>query len=505
MNAYSIGIAAGGALEARTQEIGRALADRVRRYRPTPVEAAGDQAMVFLSSTPRFRSHLLRFVDALAGLDGDRSGRRTAQLLREYLGGDFPNLPSGLAPLLTLATSPMWPAPVVAAVARHVTRTIAGRFIAAGGPSASLDALAYLRAHGRYPSFDILGEYVASEREADRYRDQYLALLQTLGGSTEAGKRTPSGACALQVSVKLSSLTADFNPVDPAGTIERVRPRLAAIVDAAAARGIGVTLDMERYETRDLVLRIFFGTFGRGGPYGQWDGIGVVLQAYLRDAGDVASELIGFADRRGTPFQIRLVKGAYWDYETIVAEENGWPCPVWEEKWRTDQSYERLSGDLVTAYPRVWVAIASHNLRSHAHAEAVREAEGLAAGAVEHQTLFRTAEGITRGLAGMGWSARDYVPLGELLPGMAYLVRRILENSSQAGFLLHSRIGDSLDELLAPPLPAALTPVLSQSCEGEKPPPGNTDSPPTPSAGAPGSDAWRRGARLRPTIAKRRG
>jgi RHH-type proline utilization regulon transcriptional repressor/proline dehydrogenase/delta 1-pyrroline-5-carboxylate dehydrogenase len=446
-----VGSQPGGSLEERTQAIGRVLAERVRHYRPTPVEAAGDQAMVLLASAPRFRSHLLRFVDALAGLDGDRSGRRTAQLMREYLDGDFLSLPSWLVPFLSITTNPIWPPPVVAAVARQVTRTVARRFISSGGPQAALDALHYLRSHHRYPSFDVLGEYVASEHEADRYRDQYLALLQTLSRSPVSGRRTAGGAYALQVSVKLSSLTADFNPVDPEGTYARVRPRLAAIIAGAVDNGIGVTLDMERYETRDLVLRIFFEEFGPGGMFSHWDGIGVVLQAYLRDSGETARELTGFAGRRGVPFQIRLVKGAYWDYETIVAQENDWPVPVWEEKWQTDEMFERLSEELISVFPRVWIAIASHNIRSHARAEAVREASGLPRGSVEHQTLFRTAEGITRALASMGWPVRDYVPLGELLPGMAYLVRRILENSSQAGFLLHSRAGDSLDQLLAPP------------------------------------------------------
>jgi RHH-type proline utilization regulon transcriptional repressor/proline dehydrogenase/delta 1-pyrroline-5-carboxylate dehydrogenase len=77
---------------------------------------------------------------------------------------------------------------------------------------------------------------------------------------------------------------------------------------------------------------------------------------------------------------------------------------------------------------------------------------GLPSGAVEHQTLFRTAEGISRALSAMGWPVRDYVPLGELIPGMAYLVRRILENSSQVGFLLQSRSGESAAKLLAPPV-----------------------------------------------------
>src|SRR6478672_8815400 len=116
-------------IEARTQAIGRDLAARIRAYRPAPADAAGDKAMVLLAATPAFRSHLLRFIDALAGLDGDRSGRRTAGLLREYLAGDFPNLPATLAPLVPLATSKIWPAPLVAAVARRVTSEVASRFI----------------------------------------------------------------------------------------------------------------------------------------------------------------------------------------------------------------------------------------------------------------------------------------------------------------------------------------------------------------------------------------
>src|SRR5690606_8671793 len=76
---------------------------------------------------------------------------------------------------------------------------------------------------------------------------------------------------------------------------------------------------------------------------------------------------------------------------------------------------------------------------------------GLPDGALEHQTLHRTAEGGSRALVEMGWPARDYVPVGELLPGMAYLVRRVLENSSQAGFLVQSRTGATPEEVLAPP------------------------------------------------------
>ncbi|MGE0539977.1 MAG: proline dehydrogenase family protein [Dehalococcoidia bacterium] len=438
-------------IETRTQQIGRALYRRVQRYYPSFVEAAGDRAMQVLADDTRFRARLLRFIDALAGLDGDRTGRRIRRLLHEYLDAEFSGLPVWLRLLIPILRGDVWPAPVVAWTARTVARTVASRFIASGGGYGALRTLGYLRRQGRYPSFDVLGEYVASEHEADAYRDQYLELLRVLGRAPEAGERTPNGDYHLQVSVKLSSLTADFNPVDPEGTLTRVRPRLAAIVESARRYGVGVTIDMERYETRDLVLFLFEAAFGRGGRFGDWDGAGVVLQAYLRDADQQAEDLIRIAAERGTPFSVRLVKGAYWDYETVVARAQGWPSPVWEEKAETDLTFERLTDRLLEAHTSLRLAIASHNLRSHAHAEALREARGLPVGTVEHQTLFRTAEGVTRALASMGWPVRDYVPLGDLIPGMAYLVRRILENSSQVGFLLQSRSGESVEQLLAPP------------------------------------------------------
>lgn len=461
------------------------------------MEVAGDHAMLLLARSPRFRSHLLRFVDALAGLEGDRDGRHLRRLLHEYLDGRFPNLPPWLQALLPILASERWPAPVVAVTARAVVRAIAARFIAGGGQRGIQSALAYLHANGRVPSFDVLGEYVASEQEADAYRDRYLELLGRLARVPGAGRPTPGGVPQLQVSLKLSSLTADFNPIDPEGTLRRVRPRLEQIVDAARRAGSGLTLDMERYETRDLSDQIFYEVFQRGGRFGDWNGVGVVLQAYLRDAAGQAEALLDFASRRGAPFQIRLVKGAYWDYETVIAQENGWPAPVWQEKQATDRTFESLSERLIAACPSIHLAIASHNLRSHAHAEAVRTAQGLPDLTLEHQVLYRTAEGIARALRSMGWTVRDYVPLGDLLPGMAYLVRRILENSSQVGFLLHSHTGEAPERLLAKPGP------LSRVSAPPGPP---LHSPPaSPAEGSPGLDSIAAFRHLSPARGERPG
>ena len=177
----------------------------------------------------------------------------------------------------------------------------------------------------------------------------------------------------------------------------------------------------------------------------------MVVQAYLKDAGEHVQEVIDFARRRDVPFRTRLVKGAYWDYELIIGEQNGWHAPVYRDKGATDLSFEMCTRQFLEEPSPIRLAVGSHNIRSHAYAEAVREAAGLPVGAVEHQTLYQTMEALSSALPQMGWPTRDYVPVGDLIPGMAYLVRRVLENTSQVGFLTRTRFDEDPAELLEPP------------------------------------------------------
>ena len=442
----------GESVEQRTQALGRALLDAADRYRPGAVERIEDWLLTSAIADERFRGRLLRYMDVLASLDYDSGGREAKRLAREYFGDAFPELPRGLRWLLRVARDERLPAPLVGETARRGAELFARRFITPPADDAVRATTDYLSRHGRYPSFDLLGEAVLSETEANDYVAGYLRLIEQLAAGPAAGARTAGGAPALQISLKLSSLTAQFTPLDPEGTVARVRPALEAVVEAAERAGIGLAVDMEQHDLRDLAWEVFGRTFARGERFGAWPDAGIVLQGYLRDAPQHAAAMIEFARERGTPFQVRLVKGAYWDYETIVAAERRWPPPVLTEKAATDAQFERLCATLIDAHPRLRLAVGSHNARAHAVAEALAEAAGLPPRAVEHQTLFRTAEGISRALTQAGWVVRDYVPVGELLPGMAYLVRRVLENSSQAGFLLQSRSGAGAEELLrAPP------------------------------------------------------
>jgi RHH-type proline utilization regulon transcriptional repressor/proline dehydrogenase/delta 1-pyrroline-5-carboxylate dehydrogenase len=154
---------------------------------------------------------------------------------------------------------------------------------------------------------------------------------------------------------------------------------------------------------------------------------------------------------RGYPLLVRLVKGAYWDHEIVEARQHGWESPVFEIKADSDRNFEALTRRLLEARPAVRVAIASHNLRSIAHALAANRAMGGDDGDVEVQVLRGLGDDLQEALAKRGLRVRTYCPVGDLVAGMAYLVRRLLENTSNESFLHEQAAGRSLDELLAAP------------------------------------------------------
>jgi RHH-type proline utilization regulon transcriptional repressor/proline dehydrogenase/delta 1-pyrroline-5-carboxylate dehydrogenase len=171
----------------------------------------------------------------------------------------------------------------------------------------------------------------------------------------------------------------------------------------------------------------------------------------------LCERLIAFAAeqsaRRAHPLVIRLVKGAYWDHEVVEARQHGWGVPVFEVKAESDRNFEALTRQLLEARARgvpLRPAIASHNLRSVAHAVAVTRELGLRDDDLELQVLRGLGDDLQDALAAQDLRVRTYCPVGDLVAGMAYLVRRLLENTSNEGFL--SMMHDTpLEELLAAP------------------------------------------------------
>ncbi|HET6575029.1 MAG TPA: L-glutamate gamma-semialdehyde dehydrogenase, partial [Fimbriiglobus sp.] len=133
---------------------------------------------------------------------------------------------------------------------------------------------------------------------------------------------------------------------------------------------------------------------------------------------------------------------------TVLAAQHGWPVPVWTQKWQSDANYEKLSTFLLENHAWLVPAFGSHNVRSIAHAMAVAEQLGVPPRRYEFQMLYGMADPIKDAIRSLGHRVRVYTPYGELLPGMAYLVRRLLENTSNDSFLRQGFSEGVSEELL---------------------------------------------------------
>ena len=265
-----------------------------------------------------------------------------------------------------------------------------------------------------------------------------MELLEGLAAQTRVWT-DPLGSGAelfpvVNVSVKISALYSQMNPADPADAIAHLAPKLRPILRRARELGAFVNFDMESYAHKNTTLELFKTLFTEN-EFRDWPHAGIVVQAYLRDSGRDLRDLIAWGRERGTRFTVRLVKGAYWDYEKIKGRQNGWPIPVFLQKPQSDANFETLTRILLENEATVTSAFGSHNVRSIAHAQAMADQLGIDRSRFEFQLLYGMAGPIKRALVEMGYRVREYCPVGELLPGMSYLVRRLLENTSNEGFL----------------------------------------------------------------------
>jgi RHH-type proline utilization regulon transcriptional repressor/proline dehydrogenase/delta 1-pyrroline-5-carboxylate dehydrogenase len=108
---------------------------------------------------------------------------------------------------------------------------------------------------------------------------------------------------------------------------------------------------------------------------------------------------------------------------------------VFTAKADTDANYEKMTLFLLRHHGVLRPAFGSHNVRSLSHALATAQLLGLPRGSYEFQMLYGMAEPLQDALANLGQRVRIYTPYGQLLPGMAYLVRRLLENTANESFL----------------------------------------------------------------------
>ncbi|HLH56614.1 MAG TPA: proline dehydrogenase family protein [Verrucomicrobiae bacterium] len=414
-----------------------------------------------------FKTQLFRFVDVLPTLSS--SGEITRHL-NEYLGDEESKLSPALRMGLKAAGGASWL--VGAGIKKQVT-SMARQFMLGNDPKEILQILSKLHKQEIAFTVDVLGEAVVSESEADQYAQRYLDLLDLLGHEVPRWKElcksneTSRGPLpAINVSVKVSALYSQIQPSDPATAISRVSDRLRPILRRAIQLNAFVNLDMESYALKDLTLELFKSIF-REEEFASAPPCGLAIQAYLRDCDADLRQLISWARSNNRRITVRLVKGAYWDYETVIARQRHWPVPVFSQKPATDANFEKLSVLLLENIDVVDSAFGTHNARSIANVLAHAERLNIDRRLVEFQMLYGMADSIKAAVLQLGCRLREYCPVGELLPGMAYLVRRLLENTSNEGFLANKFArGSGRDELLKNPLdlinaapPAPTTPA----------------------------------------------
>lgn len=415
--------------------------------------ALAGKLMNWSMSKPDFKVNLFRLVDVLPSLD-DHSA--IAKHVDEYLFESARKISLPMALSIKFAKLPILKS-IASSIVKKSTLEMAKMFIIGEGPDDSMKKLEQLYKEGLTFTVDLLGEYSVSEKEAWKYHERYFQAIQKIGANFSSYqsqpliKDHPGCSSPSSVSVKLSALYSQCSALNFDRSVEVLSERLSLLARQALINKTQIYVDAEDCGNNDVIYETYKKVFSspefKDFPYP-----GIVVQAYAHSAENRILDLLEYSKKRENPIAIRLVKGAYWDHETTMAKQNSWPNPLFEIKEDSDANYEKLSDLLLDNHKIVLPAFGSHNIRSLCYACLSAKERGLSPKDFELQMLYGMAQPIAKAFRDKGYLVRLYVPLGELIPGMGYLVRRLLENTSNESFLRHTFAdSDKLEDLLAKP------------------------------------------------------
>ena len=281
------------------------------------------------------------------------------------------------------------------------------------------------RKKGYRMSYDILGEAARTAADAERYFDAYLHAINYIGERESKDEARRPG-----ISVKLSAFHPRYEYAQKERCVPEIREKLKQLALAAQKHNLAFTIDAEEADRLELSLDIIEGLLPDLDP--DWEGFGVVVQAYQKRALVLIDHLAALAKKHHRRMQVRLVKGAYWDTEIKLAHEEGLEAfPVFTRKTNTDVSYLACAHKLLSYDAEFYPMFATHN--AHSLAAVIEMAEGRE---FECQRLFGMGSGLFDNvIKEHDMPASIYAPVGphqELLP---YLVRRLLENGANSSFV----------------------------------------------------------------------
>jgi RHH-type transcriptional regulator, proline utilization regulon repressor / proline dehydrogenase / delta 1-pyrroline-5-carboxylate dehydrogenase len=403
-----------------------------------------------------FKVQLFRLIDVLPSLtSADALGRH----LEEYFGREE-SLPAGLRwGVKGLGWGGGLAKSVAGLAIRKNLEMLAGDFIVGAKVPETLRRLDSLRAQGFAFTLDVLGEAIISEREAEEYVANYLRLLDGLGDAQRTWPALAGGVDGLDwghaprvnISVKPSALFSLADPAVPEGSVEGMLARLRPLYRKIISLGGFLCLDVEMRRIKNVTIELYR-RLRADQEFRDYPHLGLAMQAYLRESEGDLEGLLAWARREGLPISVRLVKGAYWDYETVLARQAGWSVPVYLDKTETDAGFERMAETILANHDLCHLACASHNVRSVSAVLELARARRVPDDRYEFQALYGMAEPFRKALLKMTGRVRLYCPHGEVLPGMAYLIRRLLENTANESFLRQTFVeGVERERLLESP------------------------------------------------------
>jgi len=407
-----------------------------------------------------FKTQLFRFVDVLPALTTDSM---LADHIRDYFGGDDQELPAVLRwGAKGVGVAGAFGTKVLSAAIRYNVQDMARQFIVGDDAREAVKNISELRDQGFAFGVDVLGEATVCEEEAEQHVAAYLELIASLAAHQEtwpslglgqgAGALDWGHAPKINVSVKPTALHCQVRPQDFEGSVAGILGRMRRIYERTVEAGGFLCIDMESHRYKDLTLEVYR-RLRSDSQFRDHPCLGIAMQAYLRDTDRDLLDLLAWARAQGLPISVRLVKGAYWDYETVVAQQHGWEVPVYTHKAETDAAFERQAAAILENHEICHLACASHNLRSIAAVIEMARELRVPEERFESQVLYGMAEPVRKALRNVAGRLRLYCPYGEMIPGMAYLVRRLLENTANESFIRQSFAeGADAERLLENPL-----------------------------------------------------
>ncbi len=318
--------------------------------------------------------------------------------------------------------------PVIRTAVGRAMKEMGRQFVLGETIEAAMKRAQDMEAQGYSYSYDMLGEAAKTDADAMRYHLAYSRAISAIAaGCTNDDIRDNPG-----ISVKLSALHPRYEVAQKARVMDELVPRLHGLALLAKSAGMGLNIDAEEADRLSLSMDVIEAVLADP-ALKDWDGFGVVVQAYGKRAAYTLDYLYELATRLDRKIMVRLVKGAYWDTEIKNAQVMGLEgFPVFTAKAATDVSYIANARKLLGMTDRIYPQFATHN--AHTVAAVLGMAED-----------FDTFE--FQRLHGMGDALHDvvlkenktrcriYAPVGAHRDLLAYLVRRLLENGANSSFV----------------------------------------------------------------------